>query len=134
MSFIQLLTIKLNILAISSYYIYIGIAIGVVALFFIILSIYNSKKRPKKTLILIDDKTINDMILHLGGIGNIVQASKDGARLSFKVRSTSKCNLTVIKESGALGIFVTGTTIKMMFPYDATPLIQYINQLLRGEN
>lgn len=134
MSFIPLLTNYLYLLAISQFYLYIGIAIGLVALILILFAVLKTKGSKKPTHPPIDQKTIEELILNLGGISNIIAASKDGARLSFKVKSTSQCHLDVVKASGALGIFVTGTTIKMMLPYDATPLIHHINHLLKGEN
>lgn len=134
MSFILLLTNELYLLVISQFYLYIGIAIGVIALLLILIAIIKSKGNKKSIQTPIDQKSIDEFILHLGGINNILSASKDGARLSFKVRMMNQCNLNVVKASGALGIFVTGTTIKLMLPYDATPLILYINQLLKGEN
>jgi phosphotransferase system IIB component len=133
-SFNLLLTNYLYLLAISQFYLYIGIAIGLVALILILFAVLKIKGSKKSTYPPVDEKTIEELILNLGGISNIIAASKDGARLSFKVQSTNKCHLDVVKSSGALGIFVTGTTVKMMLPYDATPLIQHINHLLKGEN
>lgn len=134
MSFISLLTNYLYLLAISQFYLYIGIAIGIIAISLILFAVIKSRGNKKTTHPPINQKSIDDLILNLGGISNIIAASKDGARLSFKVKSTSKCHLDVVKASGALGIFVTGTTVKMMLPYDATPLIHHINHLLKGEN
>ena len=134
MVFDPLLNMPTRVLALSTSYMYFGIALAVIIAILIILFIIVSNNKKNRKPLFIDDKTIDEMIQNLGGITNILAATKDGARLSFKVKSINQCKLDTIKSQGALGIFVTGTTIKMMLPYDATQLIYRINQLLKGEN
>ena len=112
------------------------IIVGIVlVLSLVFLFIVLSNRKKKKTLTTsIDQTSINSVISYLGGTENIISASIEGARMSFRVKSTNHCQLDKIKTLGALGIFVTGTTIKMMLPYDAKELIYQINQLLKGEN
>jgi len=132
--FDPLFIISTSFLAVSSSYLYFGIALAVIIAILILFFILVSYKKKQRAPLIIDDKTIDEMILNLGGMTNILTVSKDGARLSFKVKAINQCKLDTIKSQGALGIFVTGTTIKMMLPYDATQLIHHINQLLKGEN
>lgn len=94
------------------------------------LSLRNQKTHKSVSMA---QEVIDKIIQDLGGISNINAASIEGARLSFKVKSTKSTDLNAIKATGALGIFVSGQTIKMIFPYDAQALIETVNQMLKGE-
>lgn len=110
----------------------IGFILLTVILFFITKLFLNNKKKVNKPII--DQISIDSIIINLGGIKNIDSASIEGARVSIRVKSVRQCHLDEIKAKGALGIFVTGTTIKMMLPYDSTILVKEINNQLKGEN
>ncbi|MFA5036820.1 MAG: hypothetical protein WC479_06560 [Candidatus Izemoplasmatales bacterium] len=81
----------------------------------------------------LDTEIITGFIRNLGGIANIQQASQDGARLKFNVIDIEKCNLDAIRDLGALGIFVTGNTIKLMYPGNAMSVIDGINRIHKEE-
>jgi len=103
-----------------------------VLLVLILIFLIKHHKKVQKPITMAQE-SIDSIIQKLGGITNIKAASIEGARLSFKVHNSKACDLIAIKASGALGIFVSGQTIKMMFPYDAQALIDTINQMLKGE-
>lgn len=112
----------------------IAIGLFVIISFLVILFHSHNKKQNPSKIPVIDQSSIDEIINYLGGINNIISASIDGARISIKVKSSSLCQLDKIKAIGALGIFVAGTTIKMMLPYDSQNLIHQINHMIKGEN
>lgn len=127
---------SIHLLAMTTLTKIILIAIGlfVIISFLVILFHSHNKKQNPSKIPVIDQSSIDEIINYLGGINNIISASIDGARISIKVKSSSLCQLDKIKAIGALGIFVTGTTIKMMLPYDSQNLIHQINHMIKGEN
>ncbi len=110
----------------------IGIIVAISSILFLLRS--RNKGHEKSKIPVIDQPLIDEIIEYLGGINNITSASIDGARISIKVKTSSLCQLEKIKAMGALGIFVTGLTIKMMLPYDSSNLIHQINHMIKGEN
>jgi len=85
--------------------------------------------RPKKTVIRpIDDLVIDATIVRLGGIANLLQADKDGARLKFTVKNVDHCDLAALRDNGAMGVFVSGNVVKFMLTSDADRLISRIKE------
>jgi phosphotransferase system IIB component len=102
-----------------------SLAVGI-AVFFLI--------RPKKAIRRpIEDATIQTLIAHLGGIANVTEADKDGARLRFTVRSVEACNLGALRDHGAMGVFVSGNNVKFMLPSESDRLVETIRSAKRGE-
>lgn len=101
-----------------------GIGIGIIFLL-----------RRKKTPISrpVDETGIVTMVKNLGGIGNILEASRDGARLKFAVRNVDECDLSALRDGGALGIFVSGNAVKFMLTADSDRLVDRINAMKKGE-
>ena len=102
---------------------YIAIAFVVVAIVVVLFIAYKYKTTKVKP---ISNEAVDYILAHLGGIENIVNADVDGNRIRIQVVQVSRCDLSAIKGLGALGIFVTGNTVKMMFPFDAMSLIDTI--------
>ncbi len=91
--------------------------------------------RPKKTgLRPIEDGMVQTMIRHLGGIGNLIEAAKDGARLRFTVQSVDACDLNALRDDGAMGVFVSGNNVKFMITSDADRLVETIRSAKRGDS
>jgi phosphotransferase system IIB component len=90
--------------------------------------------RPKKPVLRpIEDGAIQTFIRHLGGIDNLTDAAKDGARLRFGVRSVEACDLNALRDDGAMGVFVSGNNIKFMLTSDADRLVETVRSAKRGE-
>jgi len=87
-----------------------------------------SRKKPQP----MSEESIVYVIDHLGGIENLKGASQDGARLAFTLKNLKRADLDAIKDLGAMGIFVAGNTIKLMFPFDASALIDRIQADIAG--
>jgi phosphotransferase system IIB component len=73
-----------------------------------------------------------DIIKYLGQLDNIVKASIDGSRVKFQVREIEVVNLEGFKEIGATGIFISGTNVKMVLPFDAQEIVDKINLDISG--
>jgi phosphotransferase system IIB component len=79
--------------------------------------------RPKtKTAELNSDEIITIMNL-FGGRDNIENITKSGSRYKFDVKKVEKCNLEGMKDLGCTGIFVSGTQVKLIFPFSADELL-----------
>jgi phosphotransferase system IIB component len=107
------------------------IIITVVFIVFIIYITYFRKSKAKVPVM--SEEAMALVVTSFGGPANLIGSTKDGARLSFKVKNIRICDLDVVKQLGALGIFVGGNTIKLMFPFEAEALVNHINNLVKGE-
>lgn len=106
----------------------------IVTVVFIVFIIYITYFRKSKAKIpVMSEEAIALVVTSLGGPANLIGSSMDGARLSFKVKNIRICDLDAIKQLGALGIFVGGNTIKLMFPFEAGALVDQINNLVKGD-
>jgi phosphotransferase system IIB component len=106
----------------------------IVTVIFIVFIVYVTYFRKTKAKIpLMSEEAISLVIKSLGEESNLHSASIEGARLSLKVKNIKICDLESIKQLGALGIFVSGNSIKLMFPFDASDLVNRINSLVKGE-
>ena len=74
----------------------------------------------------------DDIIKFLGGLDNVIKASVDGSRVKFQVREIEVVNLEGFKEIGATGIFISGTNVKMVLPFDAQQVVNKINIDISG--
>ncbi len=92
----------------------------IVALGFYFIFIYKPKIKSKP----LSEEEINAVINLFGGNVNIKSVTKEGSRYSFKLNEVEKCNLEKIKEFGATGVFVSGDTIKLIFPFDADVIME----------
>lgn len=101
------------------------IGLVAIAVVLIIITFVLKRKNSPTTL---SSEMIENVISLFGGQENIVSASLDGSRIKIKVKQLKKVDLEKIKELGALGIFVTGNLVKLMFPFNAEALIVYINK------
>ncbi|PKK95083.1 MAG: hypothetical protein CVV60_03150 [Tenericutes bacterium HGW-Tenericutes-5] len=77
-------------------------------------------------------KYTGDVTYFLGGLENIVKASIDGNRVKFQVREIEVVNLEGFKEIGATGIFISGTNVKMVLPFNAQGIVDKINLDISG--
>lgn len=65
---------------------------------------------------------IEDLILRLGGEENVVSATSEGGRVAFTLKNLKRADLEGIRALGATGIFVAGSRIKALFPFDVSGL------------
>jgi phosphotransferase system IIB component len=108
--------------------------VALILVFITVLVVYLVYFKVKKgEIIPMSEEAIAYVINHLGGMENIIGAGIDGGRLRFIVKQLNRCDLVAIKDLGALGVFVAGNTIKLMFPFDATALIEKINEGRKGD-
>ncbi|MDP3130481.1 MAG: hypothetical protein Q8N15_03990 [Bacillota bacterium] len=101
-------------------YIIGGIVFGFILLGVLLtLAFAKRKKRPAP----IPEERIERIVPLLGGPGNIRKASSEGGRAAFTLIDLKKADLTGVQELGATGIFVAGTTVKALFPFDVENLV-----------
>ncbi|MCK5731494.1 MAG: hypothetical protein KAH13_00595 [Tenericutes bacterium] len=79
--------------------------------------------KPKPKLKPLSEEEISLIISLFGGDTNIKEVSKEGSRYSFELENVEKCNLEKIKDLGATGVFVSGNTVKLIFPFDANVIM-----------
>lgn len=101
----------------------VAIVLALIAVIVVVFIAYKYKTTKIKPM---SEEAIQYCLEHLGGMDNILLADHDGSRIRFQVKQVSKCDLVAIKDLGALGIFVSGNNIKMMFPFDAMALLTTI--------
>lgn len=83
--------------------------------------------KPKtKTAELNSDEVATIMNL-FGGRDNIENITKSGSRYKFDVKKVEECNLEGMKDLGCTGIFVSGTQVKLIFPFNADELLEMFN-------
>ncbi len=97
----------------------------------LILILLRRKKTPVSRPV--DESAIDALVSRLGGIGNILEASLDGARLKFTVRNVDACDLTGLRCGGALGIFVSGNAVKFMLTGDSDRVVDRSHAMKKGE-
>jgi phosphotransferase system IIB component len=83
--------------------------------------------KPKSKVKGLTDEEIRAIINLFGGVENIKEVKKDGSRFSYSLVSVEKCDLEGIKGLGATGIFVSGSTVKLIFPFDADVVMEKAN-------
>ena len=84
--------------------------------------------KPKTVSKALSEEEVRAIINLFGGSENIKSVSKDGSRYSYNLGNVEKCNLEGIKDLGATGIFVSGNTVKLIFPFDGDVIMEKINQ------
>jgi len=94
----------------------------IVAVAFYIIFFY----KPKPKDLTISDAEIETIIQLFGGKDNIVEITKEGARFTFTLKNVESCNLEGVKKLGATGIFISGSNVKLIFPFNADRLIEII--------
>lgn len=80
--------------------------------------------KPKAKELLVSDEEIETIIQLFGGKDNITDISKEGSRFTFALKKVEACNLEGIKKLGATGVFVSGSNVKLIFPFNADRLIE----------
>ncbi len=84
--------------------------------------IYFYKPKPKN--LPMTEQEINNLIELFGGKDNIKAVSKEGSRFTFNLVKVEACNLESIKKLGATGVFISGSNVKLIFPFNADELIK----------
>jgi len=96
------------------------VLIVAVAIYFIF--IY--KPKPKELDVTQDE--LDTIIQLFGGKENITDISKEGSRFTFELKKVESCNLEGLKELGATGIFISGSNVKLIFPFNADKVLDII--------
>lgn len=82
--------------------------------------------RPKPKALVASDEEIDTIFQLLGGRENIEHISKEGSRFTFTLVKVESCNLEGIKKLGATGVFISGSNVKLIFPFDADRLLDIV--------
>ncbi len=101
-------------------YLIIGVTAGAAA-FGVVLAIARSKRKTKPAPI--PEERVKRILALLGGPENIKKASSEGGRAAFTLVDLKKADLEGVKALGATGVFVAGTTVKALFPFDVKNLV-----------
>ncbi len=94
----------------------------IVAVAFYFIFIY----KPKPKDLIVSDEEVDTIIQLFGGRENIVSVSKEGARFTFTLQKVESCNLEGIKKLGATGVFISGSNVKLIFPFNADRIVDII--------
>lgn len=76
-----------------------------------------------------DKVDFSEVIHTMGGESNLVKASLDGSRMTLWLRDQAKCDFNRLKELGASGIFISGGTVKFLWPNEPNALVDEIHRL-----
>lgn len=108
----------------TDYYWAFAIAFGVLMLLVFLLI----KRKPVKKIVQtpVEDEKIGAFVECYGGINNIEQIELDGRRLKLQLENIGLVDIERFKSLGATGIFISGSQIKMVLPYDMQRLVDYI--------
>ncbi|XMB72702.1 hypothetical protein RJI07_02050 [Mycoplasmatota bacterium WC30] len=80
--------------------------------------------KPKPKLKPLSEEEVIVVKNLFGGKDNIEAISKDGKRFNFILKKVDECNLKGIKDLGCTGVFVSGSQVKLIFPFDADILLE----------
>lgn len=80
--------------------------------------------KPKTKLPELSSEEVLVIYNLFGGRDNIVNISKIGKRFTFELKKIELCKLEEIKDLGCTGVFVSGTQVKLIFPFDAEALVE----------
>lgn len=97
------------------------VLIILVGLYFIFL--YNPKPKTSE----LTENEVLAIINLFGSVDNILSVSKNGSRFKVEVNKVENCNLEGMKDLGCTGIFVTGSQVKLIFPFDANAFLERFN-------
>jgi len=114
-----------NLTSILENYWWIGILV-VAAIVLTILGVLKSKPKGR-TQEAVADEHILDYIQCFGGMQNIQAAELGGRRLKIKCYQIELLDIDRFKLLGATGIFISGSVVKMVLPYNMQKLVDYIN-------
>jgi len=73
-------------------------------------------------------KDYSEVLSLLGGKANIINVAQQGSRITLWVSDQSRCDYQKLKELGATGVFISGDTIKIMWPNEAHELANYLKK------
>lgn len=97
------------------------VLIVLVGLYFIFL--YKPKIKTQE----LNEEEILAIMNLFGSMGNIDNISKNGSRFKFTLKKVEECNIEGLKDLGCTGIFISGSQVKLIFPFDADILLEKIN-------
>ena len=101
----------------------------VIILIGVVIVIWKAPKPKQKTPPSISNESMDVLIRFFGGIDNIISCTIEGSRLTIVSKDVTRVSLSAIKELGAMGLFVSGNQVKLMFPFSADPFVTYVNHL-----
>lgn len=88
------------------------------------------KKHPR---VKVNEEFINELVQALGQRKNIVSVSTVNGRIHFNVEDLELVNLDTLKKLSTAGVFITNTTVKMLFTYDSESICKAVMALPRVE-
>lgn len=105
-------------------YIVIAVLLVILActLLFVIPYFKKKKKNPK-----IDEDFINHLVSCLGEKDNIISAQFTNGRVNFELEDIEKAKLDDLKALSTAGVFITNSTIKMLFSYDSEAICKAVS-------
>lgn len=83
--------------------------------------------KPKLKDSTLSEEEIRAIINLFGGKDNIANISKNGSRFKFELKNVEACDLEGIKALGCTGVFISGSQVKLIFPFNADVLIDESN-------
>lgn len=99
--------------------IYIWISIAVVLALLVIICVIFLIKSKKHTKPKVDEQFIHTLLKSLGGQENLVNAHFINGRVNIELKDVDLADLETLKTLSTAGVFITNSTIKMLFSYDS---------------
>lgn len=107
--------------------------LGVVLLLAILIVFIIKARHQKHPHVKVNEEFINELVLALGQRKNIVSVSTVNGRIHFNVEDLELVDLDTLKKLSTAGVFITNTTIKMLFTYDSELICKAVMALPRVE-
>ena len=95
----------------------------IIAVGFYYIYFYNPKTKTAE----LNREEILAVMNLFGGMDNIKNITKSGSRFKFDVKKVEACNLEGMKDLGCTGIFISGTQVKLIFPFNVDILLEKFN-------
>lgn len=102
-------------------------------LFSLLIILIVKLKNKKHSRIKVDEDFINELVTALGQRKNIVSVSTVNGRIHFTVEELELVQLEALKKLSTAGVFITNTTIKMLFTMDSETICKAVMDLPRTE-
>lgn len=96
---------------------------------FVTLVVQKKKKHPR---VKVNEAFITELVSALGNKENITSVTTVNGRIHFTVENLDLVALDTLKKLSTAGVFITNTTIKMLFTYDSDAICKSVLDMKRS--
>ncbi|MDE7162021.1 MAG: hypothetical protein K2N65_04595 [Anaeroplasmataceae bacterium] len=106
------------------------VGVLLITVFVVLVVKLKKKKHPR---VKVNEEFISSLVQALGNRNNIQAVSTVNGRIHFEVEDLDCVDLDTLKKLSTAGVFITNSTIKMLFTYDSEAICTAVQSLPRGE-